>query len=44
MPLSEGVCVRDNKVLVLFESGAKFFKEDGAVNPTDHIWEMNIPN
>lgn len=44
MPLSEGVCDRNGKLLVLFESGAKFFLEENATAPTEHIWQMSLPN
>ena len=30
----------DGKLLILFESGADYYKDDGGVNPTDRVWVM----
>ena len=44
MPMSEGVSIYNNKILILFESGAAYYREDGAINPTDHVWGLTLPN
>ncbi len=38
LPMTEGVCSTGDRLLVLFESGAKMYREDGGVNPTDRVW------
>lgn len=39
-PMAEGLAAYDGKLLILFESGADYYKDDGGVNPTDRVWVM----
>lgn len=41
-PMSEGIDFADGKLVTLFESGAKVYREGGAVEPTDRLWLMDI--
>ena len=42
MPMAEGLSTYDEKVLILYESGATFYKDGGAVNPTEYVWSLDI--
>jgi hypothetical protein len=46
-PMSEGCCVVDDSVYILFESGAYYYREftpgNTAVDPTDKIWRFSPP-
>ena len=39
-PMAEGLAAYDGKLLILFESGADYYKDDGGANPTDRVWVM----
>ena len=41
LPMSEGVTSYNGKLLVLFETGTKKYKN--AKSPTDHVWSMTLP-
>ena len=41
LPMSEGLSVYNDKLLVLFETGTKKYRN--AKNPTDHVWSMALP-
>jgi hypothetical protein len=41
-PMSEAIAVDDGELLILFESGAPFYKDDGRINPTDRIFRMTV--
>lgn len=41
-PMTEGVCVVDDNLYVLFESGASYYRKNGAVNPTDQVWRVSV--
>ena len=41
-PMSEGLAVYNNKVLILFESAALTYMLEGAINPTDRVWSFDI--
>ncbi len=41
LPMSEGLSVYDGKLLVLFETGTKKYKN--AKCPTEHVWSMALP-
>ena len=38
LPMSEGLAVYGDTLLVLYESGASAYKDDGGKNPTDNVW------
>ena len=40
-PMSEGLAVYNNKVLILFESATASYIQD-AINPTDHVWSFAV--
>ena len=40
LPMSEGLAVYKGKLLILFESGASYYKDDGGKNPTDRVFVM----
>jgi len=42
LPMSEGITAYDGKLLVLYESGASYYKDNGGKNPTDHVWELTL--
>ena len=42
MPMSEALAAADGELLILFESGAPFYKDDGGTNPTDRIFRMTV--
>lgn len=42
MPMSEALAADNGELLILFESGAPFYKDDGGVNPTDRIFRMTV--
>ena len=41
-PMSEGLAVYNNKVLILFESAALTYMLEGAINPTDRVWSFEV--
>ncbi len=41
-PMSQALAVYEQKLLILYESGATFYKNNGGKNPTDHVWSMRI--
>ena len=40
-PMSEGLAAYDGKLLILFESGADKYRNDGGKNPTDRVWKLD---
>lgn len=42
MPMSEGLAVHNGSLLILFESGATYYKDGGGKNPTDRVFRMKI--
>ena len=42
-PMTEGLASFDGTLLILFESGATYYKDDGGINPTDRVWVMHLP-
>ncbi|MBO7740884.1 MAG: hypothetical protein J6S34_05100, partial [Clostridia bacterium] len=38
LPMSEGLAVYGDTLLVLYESGASAYKNDGGKYPTDNVW------
>ena len=42
MPMSEAIAADGEELLILFESGAPFFKDDGGINPTDRVFRMTL--
>lgn len=44
-PMTEGITVvGDDRIAVLFESGAKKYREDGGKHPTDRLWVWKVFN
>lgn len=43
-PMAEGITVADGDLLVLFESGATYYRTNGAINPTDEVWTITLDN
>ena len=41
-PQSEGIDFANGKLVTLFESGAKVYREGGGVEPTDRLWILDI--
>ena len=41
-PMSEGLAAYDGKLLILFESGAAKYRNDGGKNPTDRVWKLSL--
>ena len=41
LPMSEGLSAYNDKLLVLFETGTKKYRN--AKSPTDHVWSMALP-
>lgn len=41
-PMSEGICVAGDALLVLYESGATYYRTDGAKDPTDKVWALRL--
>ena len=41
MSMSEGVTCYNDKVLILFETGTKKYRN--AKSPTDHVWSVALP-
>lgn len=39
-PMSEGICMANDELLVLYESGATYYRADGAKDPTDKVWAL----
>ena len=39
--MSEGLAAYDGKLLILFESGADKYRNDGGKNPTDRVWKLD---
>ena len=42
MPMSEALAVHQGDLLVLYESGASYYKDNGGKNPTDRVWRINL--
>ncbi len=42
MPMSQAIVKRGDKYLLLYESGASAYMNDGGVNPTDRVWEITL--
>ena len=42
MPMSEGLAAHNGSLLILFESGATYYKDDGGKNPTDRVFRMKV--
>ena len=42
-PMSQGLAEYNGQLLILFESGAACYREDGGRNPTDRVWVMTLP-
>ena len=40
LPMSEGITMDNDRLLILFESGADRYRNNDGKNPTDHIWSM----
>ena len=40
--MSEGLVAYNGDLLVLFESGAPYFANDGGKNPTDRVWHFEM--
>ena len=41
-PMTEGITVYNDKLLILFESATLSYIKEGAINPTDHVWSMDL--
>lgn len=41
-PMSEGLAIYGESMLVLFESAASYYKDDGGKDPTDKVWKMTV--
>ncbi|MBQ7383662.1 MAG: hypothetical protein IJV72_02590 [Clostridia bacterium] len=41
-PMSEALAVYGDSILVLFESGASYYKDNGGMHPTDKVWKMTV--
>ncbi|MBO5415513.1 MAG: hypothetical protein J6A83_02640 [Clostridia bacterium] len=41
-PMSEALAIYGDSMLVLFESGASYYKNDGGLHPTDCVWKMTV--
>lgn len=41
-PMSEGITVVGDALLVLYESGANYYRTGGALSPTDSVWALRI--
>lgn len=42
LPMAEGITDYNGKLLVLFESGATYYREGGGTYPTDHVWSVTL--
>lgn len=42
LPMSEGLAEYNGVLLILFESGASCYKDDGGKNPTDRVWKFIV--
>ena len=43
-PTSEGLAAYNGKLLILYESAANYYRLNGALNPTDRVWAMTVPD
>ena len=42
MPMSQAIVKNGDKLLLLYESGASEYKDNGGKNPTDRVWEITL--
>ncbi|MBO5269692.1 MAG: hypothetical protein J6B77_02825, partial [Clostridia bacterium] len=42
MPMTEGLATHNGDLLILYESGASYYKDNGGKNPTDRVWRMDL--
>ena len=42
LPMSEGIAEYNGVLLILFESGASYYKDGGGKNPTDRVWKFTV--